>query len=498
MKKSKKFICLILAVLIGLLVLYSCGEKTEPVSRPPENPDLPQETDADTAENGNSRLSVSDDLPETDYNGRKFNFLCRTLQLYEYNVEEENGDIVNDALYKRDKTVEARFNVNINIIDMDGSWGNMGNYKKAITNSVLAGDGAYDLVEGDTAIVDLLGKNYFINILESKYINVEKPWWAQASAEVLNVGGVLEFMSGDYSLLLWEGLCVVYFNKKLFQDYELESPYELVNNGKWTLDAVERLSKDIYADLNGDGKPGPEDLYGLITTNGNMIDNFQISCGVKLTLNDDEGFPAFADPVDERSVAVVQKVFDVVRQQGVFMLDETKIKEVHEVMFMGNRGLFYTSFLRDAQAFRIMETDFGILPYPKYDEAQKDYKSFSKAGFAAFAIPSTVPDREFSEIMLEALTAESYKTVIPAYYDIALKNKYSRDDDSSEMLDIIRKGFDYDFACVALDYTDWVLIELRQMVSGKTFDWVSRMEKKKIKIDKNLENLKLAILANRE
>jgi hypothetical protein len=165
---------------------------------------------------------------------------------------------------------------------------------------------------------------------------------------------------------------------------------------------------------------------------------------------------------------------------------------------MGDRGLFYTSFLRDAQRFRTMETDFGILPYPKYDEAQKDYKTFSKAGFAAFAIPSTVKDREFSEIMLEALNAESYRKVIPAYYDIALKNKYARDDDSSEMLDIIREGFDFDFSAVALDYTEWVLIELRQMVSGNTFDWVSRMDRRKNAIDNNLEKLKDMILKNRE
>ena len=492
----KKLFFLFLAISFALTTVPACGEKRESLGEKGSEAETPEEIASDAAED--FRLAVLDNLPDADYGGRQFNFLCRTLQLYEYNVEEENGDIVNDALFRRNKSVEDRFNVNIHAIDMDGSWGNMGGYKNTIKNSVLAGDGAYDLVEGDTAIVDLLGNGYFANILESRHISVEKPWWANASVDVLNVGGVLEFISGDYSLLLWEGLCVVYFNKKLFQDYELESPYELVTKGNWTLDAVERLSKDIYNDLNGDGKAGPEDLYGLVTTNGNMIDNFQISCDLKLVANDEDGFPMFADPTDERSVSAVQKVFDLVHQQGVFMLDEGKTKEVHEVMFMEDRGLFYTSFLKDSQRFRTMETDFGILPYPKYDEAQKNYKTFSKAGFAAFAIPSTASDREFSEIMLEALCAESYKKVIPAYYDIALKNKYARDDDSAEMLDIIREGFDYDFACVALDYTEWVLIELRTMVSGKTFDWVSRMEKKGAKIDKNLEKLKDTILKNRE
>jgi len=494
MKKTLKNALLL--VLAAVLLLASCGEKAIDATHMPNQPDSTEGPESPTSAEG-GRLSVPDGLPEADYGGRQFDFLCRTAQLYEYNVESENGEIVNDALYRRNKTVEDRFNMTVNTIDMDGSWGNMANFKKRIANSALAGDGAYDLVEGDTAIVDLLGHGYFANILDSKYIDTEKPWWSKASVEVLDVSGVLEFISGDYSILLWEGLCVVYFNKKLVKEYAIESPYELVKGGKWTLEAVERLSKDIYTDLNGDGKAGFEDLYGLITTNGNMIDNFLISCELKLTAKDGEGFPVFANPTDERSVAVAEKVYELLRQKGVFMFDETKIKDVQEVMFMDDRGLFYTSFLRDSQAFRNMETDFGILPYPKYDEAQKDHKTFSKGGFAAFAIPATAKDTEFSEIILEALCAESYKKVIPAYYDIALKNKYARDDESAEMLDIIREGFDYDFACVALDYTEWVLLELRIMAAGKSFDWVSRMEKKAAKIDKNLEKLKNQILSLR-
>lgn len=490
----KKFICLVLAASIALPVIYSCGENSESPEKNQPQLEIPHETLVPE----DTRAAVSDNLPDMDYNGKKFNFLCRTSQLYEYNVEEENGEIVNDALHRRNKTVEERFNVNINTIDMDGSWGNMQGFKNTISNSAMSGDGEYDLVEGDVVIVDLLGKGYFVNLLDSPYINVEKPWWARSSVEALNVGGVLEFIAGDYSLLLWEGLCVVFFNKKLVADYAIESPYELVKSGKWMLDAVERLSKDIYEDLNGDGKSGPEDLYGLLTTNGNMIDNFQISCDLRLAAKDEDGFPMFANPVDEHSVSVAQKIFDLVHRQGVFMFDENRIKDIHEVMFMEDRGLFYTSFLRDAQAFRAMETDFGILPYPKYDEAQKEYKTLSRAGSAAFAIPVTVKDREFAEIILEALCAESYRKVIPAYYDVALKYKYARDDDSSEMLDIIREGIEYDFANIALDYTEWVMLELRSMVSGKTFDWVSRMEKMRDKIDKNLGNLKQEILKNKK
>ena len=46
--------------------------------------------------------------------------------------------------------------------------------------------------------------------------------------------------------------------------------------------------------------------------------------------------------------------------------------------------------------------------------------------------------------VLEALSYESRQTVIPAYYEIALKGKYARDPESVEMLDLIFAGRIYD------------------------------------------------------
>ena len=40
--------------------------------------------------------------------------------------------------------------------------------------------------------------------------------------------------------------------------------------------------------------------------------------------------------------------------------------------------------------------------------------------------------------MTEAMCAVNSAKVIPAYYDIALKDKYNRDQQSAEMLDVIR------------------------------------------------------------
>ena len=57
------------------------------------------------------RESVSDDLPTVDYGGAEFTILDRTKYVYEFTAEEENGDILNDAVHERNRKVEDRFNV---------------------------------------------------------------------------------------------------------------------------------------------------------------------------------------------------------------------------------------------------------------------------------------------------------------------------------------------------------------------------------------------------
>ena len=67
----------------------------------------------------------------------------------------------------------------------------------------------------------------------------------------------------------------------------------------------------------------------------------------------------------------------------------------------------YTATLGKSEQLRAMNDDFGILPYPKYDENQKQYHSTSLDEFSLFVLPIDVKDKEMSAIITEALCAES-------------------------------------------------------------------------------------------
>ncbi|MHB1153126.1 MAG: hypothetical protein ACYCWE_19550 [Eubacteriales bacterium] len=487
---SKKIVSLILCLLMLLPVFISCADESTG-----ETTDTPGTT-AETAAETDPR-DIPDGLPERDYIGDTFTLFCREEVKEQYFVESENGEIVNDAIYARNLAVEERFHIKFDYAMMDGTWTNMVAFKNAIKSVVQAGDDSYDLIEGNCAISDLLGNGFFLNWNDMSFIDFSQPWWAQSSQRELNIGGSLEFIVGDYTLMLWEGLLVLYFNKQLVTDLNIDNPYHIVKDGKWTIDKLAEISREITQDLNGDSLFDSSDLYGLITTTGNCIDNFWISSDMPITVMDEDNFPVFNLPIQiDRALSVSEKVFNLVTGTGVYAIDEGKLADTLQPMFMADQGLFFTDFLDSSEVYRTMETDFGIIPYPKYDENQEKYETFSKTGYGTFAIPSVVSDGEMSAIITAALNAESYKKVVPAYYDVALKTKYSRDDESAEMLDIIRKGFDMDFACVCLDYTKWVFLEMRYMVQANNFNMASRIAKLEKQINSNLGKLKEDILSS--
>jgi hypothetical protein len=112
------------------------------------------------------------------------------------------------------------------------------------------------------------------------------------------------------------------------------------------------------------------------------------------------------------------------------------------VSFDSGRALFYLVPLSLAKTFRETEVDFGIIPLPKLDEVQKDYITLNWAGF--MSVPLTVSDPAFVGSVVELLGYYNSEIVIPAFYDILLGQKISRDDDSVKMLDIIFNNTVYD------------------------------------------------------
>ncbi|MCL2099376.1 MAG: hypothetical protein FWH24_02940 [Oscillospiraceae bacterium] len=408
---------------------------------------------------------------------------------YEIAVDEEIGEIVNDAVYHRNRAVEERLNVNIMSISIPGDWGNMNGFLRTVRNSVGAGSDDYDLIAGYAYYIPVLApEGLLYNLKSVPYLNPEAEWWSADCAEQMTIDGKLYYITGDLALSLLRSMNVIFFNKLVAQDLSIENLYQTVLSGDFTLDKMTELIKDIYRDLNGDGGRDKDDMYGYATGTGNKMNTFNAVFDQPIVRKDGAGIPQF--------VINTPKMIDIVNKMHDFLYENENVHAASEAleseamtMFQENRTLFMAGYLYESDNLRAMESDYGILPMPKWNKEQPAHYTVSADVYSLFCIPVTCSRLEAVGAVMEALCAESYRTVTPAYYEIALKLKYSRDDETSQMLDLIRAGIRFDFGTVnAINLNDAGSL-FRRLMESRSTDFASRYEASENIYQSALDNL---------
>jgi hypothetical protein len=260
-------------------------------------------------------------------------------------------------------------------------------------------------------------------------------------------------LAGDLMILDNEATNAVLFNKDILASLALEDPYKLVKENKWTMDKFGELIKGAAADMNGDGAmTWSDDRWGYIAFNDTLHAMF-VGGGGMLAVKDENDIPVM-DFASQKNIAALEKVMDIMYdKQDVINIQSDVTSDLWTQAFYGTfeegRGLFIWVRMRVVEWFRGMEANFGILPMPKYNEAQESYYSVVNAYTGALlGVPKSVGNPERVSIILEALAAESKYTLQPAYYDVVLQRKYTRDEESGEMLDIIFNSRIYDIGSI--------------------------------------------------
>ncbi|MBE6612423.1 MAG: hypothetical protein E7632_08020, partial [Ruminococcaceae bacterium] len=375
-----------------------CGGADTPASDTTVPPDSGDVTAVE------AKPEIRDDLPaDLDFGGETVRFLYREELLNEFYSEEETGDVVDAAVYNSMLAVEERLNVDIVVEALAGHMNSeRDNYINHVSNSVMAGDDMYDWVDMLAGrIPQCLPKGIFADILENKYVNIEKPWYLQGFSDMA-IDGKLFFISGDASLGYMKNAFVIYFNTDLVDDYHLDNLYTLVDEGKWTLDKMGEIAAISSQDVNGDGAYDGNDKLGFLVHNYNHLVGFYGSTGTKMYERETDGSFSLTFG-SERDADVCDKLFRVLYGSvGTFdcNLSDTTDSEVAPFMELTNKFiagdiLMMTAQMDEAiQYLRNMQSPYGILPFPKYDEAQAEYITLSRSQHNAFVMPLTcdVPD----------------------------------------------------------------------------------------------------------
>lgn len=458
MKRVLRIASALLALLF-LLLTASCGGADTPSDTTALGDD-----DTTTAQFPVSevRETVPSGLPAAlDFDGRPVTFLTREHTTSdgkqtghaanEITVTDLNSDPVNDAIYNRKIAVEDQLNVTIREMEVSDSGRAIND---AVRKDIASMNGDYDIICGSVSYnTPLIYEGCCFNLLSNgieEYVDISKPWWSHYWIDEVRMGDRLYCITGSLALTLKRQLFVTYYNKTLAETMGLENMYEVVDEGRWTIDYLAETAKSLYRDLNGNSERDSEDQYGYMTNHYANADVYWSSCDMQFLRHSDDGWFEVASD-QEKISTVFEKAFSLVYENpGTYDFIDSYGWNTAEMMFSSGSVVFATMYLEYAEheSFRGMDDDYGILPEPKFDEKQKEYYTFSHDQYTVFMIPVSCTDLEAAAATLEAMGCESYNNVEVAYYDTALKGKYSNDPETRQMLDIIVNGFKVDAAFV--------------------------------------------------
>ncbi len=454
-----------------------------------------ESTDTSSSASGNEQTNTSDvstdiQLEVKDLGGREINILCYNFGAGSSSIlgytgevmyDEENPSAVDEAKKLVVEKIESDYNVKIN-----GELTQMDQYTNSIIkNQVTSGLHYYDIVfDSLNSAAAMATEDLQMDLSAISTIDLSHPWWDQNAVKDLSINNKLFFVCGDINTYDDQGTFCLLFNKTLKKRLGIDEDfYQLVRDNKWTMDKFEEICKNnVTFDSTGDNVLDENDTWALGTERYNIFIQL-IGAGQRISTKDSNDLPYLVlSESKEATFKVLQDILEFYNDEQTVMVANTPKYEnkgynnvweatVHKA-FIEGRELFYMCGLFNAASFRVMEDEFGILPIPKYNETQDRYYHTVQSGHnTVMHIPTTTPNVEDLGLVISALAKESKRLVTPAYYDVQLKYRDSRDDESGEMLDLIFASRTFDVA----DAYNWGGIR-EQYVSMSQSDIASRFD----------------------
>ena len=393
-------------------------------------------------------------LPEgTWYDGSEFYILVAGNFRNNDFATDDSQAPVNQAKYRRLSSLQEKYGLgfkNRDIIGFNTANGDGKGYKE-LEKSYSSASNEYDAAMIGTYDVSVAAYSGFLTDLNSdtmKYIDLTKSWWDQRANESLMIDGKMFYTTGDISLTDNIITNCIMFNKDLVKQKEgMRDPYEMVKNNEWTWDNFTNEVKKFSIDKDGNDTMDQNDGYGLLTWNDAFLAAFSSARQSFATINDKNEIQLSL--YTQRSVSMVNKYIDLIRDSNSVynyqVLPNKDWDAVRTEMFDNDQIVYYMNTFNTVPKHRDSETDFGILPFPKFDANQETYGHLVSAFHCNFlCVPYYIDNAEKTSGIVEELAYMGKTGLTPAYYEQTLVGQYMRDDESVEMLDIIFASAMYD------------------------------------------------------
>lgn len=443
MKKNARFV----SILLALLLLPGCGGTTEV-----EEKTAPAVSTEETVE------AVAEEVayvyPEADLGGRTLSIL--NIDSYwgmhiDLDVEETSGEALNDAIYERNRLVEEKFNFTLHDDKYVSNY-DLSGTTNAAKKEIQSGEDTHAVLYiRDDNLMNFHMENMLQDLSTFSELHLDEAWWDGNYNSVAQIGDSILGAAGDAHLMGYDSSWCIFFNEDILKDNGLDMPYDLAREGNWTFDKLNEYARAVaQVDVSqSDWTNGGNAVYGLVT-HIHAPDKFIFSMGNEYVTKENDGTLSFTIET-EQFYSTVEKLAALLSDNTVTLQgnsNDFSEDKGYVYSFMNGYAAFLTAEVKTANNIRDMEDTFGILPFPKYDTAQEDYRTPLMYGLLVMTIPTTNGNAEETAMVMDALAYESSQSVVPVYFDNTVAHKGLRNENSVEMLEIMKYSRSADIAVV--------------------------------------------------
>ena len=452
MKKTIRTFSIVFALLLVVSCFAGCASENGPSDEVTTPRAEVTEGTAAATEESKAEESTAPTFAEADYGGETFTVYMRVNSTYnaEYiDAEGENGDVMNDNVWRRNVAVEEKYKISIETKTAKKP-------HSTVVSDISSGALDYDLIIDRRCELASLATSGVFADFNKMGIDFSRPWWDD-NAKGYEIAGRRFFMANDVNVNNLSGARFLYFNKDMVNSFKLDQPYELVKKNQWTLDNFLVLVRSA-SETRAEGELG---IYGLLretgASNGNHM-HLLVGCGVKATEVDASG---------ELSLTItdqIEKISNIYEKLKPVLEDTTHALTYDQTCTMFNNGTYKNKFDQGRGAFAAghflfvqngmgvavqfadMSDDYGLVPNPKYDSDQQNYYHKIDKYSVIWAVPKAdgVVDYERVANVFDYWAYVSSNTVMPAFYEITIKTRRFSDATASDMLDIVKGSLVYD------------------------------------------------------
>lgn len=464
---------LFLALVMCVTLLSACksGDEVEDTTEKVTDRTESSETNSDPVE---SETEYKPDIAEKNYGEEFYLWIMPDVNPIDYYwVKEAGNNTLSDAIYVRQENVRKYLGVEV----IGTATGNTTEYITPFKTAVKNKDDSVHMMVSHVffGIDGFITENYLTDFNDIDEIDTYAPYWNQQFMDDLTINGHMYLGFSDFNILYTN---VVVFNKEMLDMYDDHidgTLYDMVTEYRWTLDRMISLANLVYTDTNSDGKTD-DDIFGLTGFLNVPFAPFIQASNMSVVEMDESGnytIAVYNQKNKHKMSDLVDKLYSFVRSDSAWLKkDSTSPVNI----FSSGRSLMHLSTTYGLPKLLNYNIDFGVLPYPMYDETQKDvgYRHLQWGGY--ICIPSYLKDPRMACETVEMLSYFSENVNI-AFYEKLLGKQVADSPLDRDMLSIVWNSVCSDFGqtygSAMNSKTDFLFMLCNLVAEGSTYNLAS-------------------------